>query len=524
MGRDYGATTASGPTIFSPDRRLTAHSPLAPFAGETTVSRLSHTKPTRSWAGSLEREIGLTAEQIHEQNERLLADMTEDEIREAQEEILGMLPPDVVKGLLQRNAPAPESSESAASLKSNHSDPMPRESNAQANANTDTNTNTETAEAETQFLRQLKERYFPNLPTEYEKLEWMGVCKPPVETTPTPMVAPASMPTLAQSDTTTDALPAESTCPPLRFDFRGMILPENTDLPVHKGLHHHGDRPDQAGYTLAELLYLARSAVAVQRVLPLRMLGQILGRCQQALLSDDDTTPVPAPEPEPESEPVVDPKKSGKSRSVPIGRYPPDLATDILAYFHRARLPLYLMNSLYESHRTCIMTALDVLYGLLLPQGEPSLVPVPVQSIPPTTPFATPHHQFAEANLLAADRLAAQSTYTGLIQMGLVARLADLLGPRSPVVLLPMARYHALLLLWALVKVAGPRELAMDKDAVKALEKVLQSPSAPSESESSGVVAETDEDTHPAQMLDGKLKSLSTYLLTQIKPESDHKN
>ena len=36
-------------------------------------------------------------------------------------------------------------------------------------------------------------------------------------------------------------------------------------VPVHAGLHHHGDEPHKPGYTLPELVHLSRSAVAAQR-------------------------------------------------------------------------------------------------------------------------------------------------------------------------------------------------------------------------------------------------------------------
>jgi len=31
---------------------------------------------------------------------------------------------------------------------------------------------------------------------------------------------------------------------PARFDFQGHLLPPDADIPVHQGLHHHGDEPE----------------------------------------------------------------------------------------------------------------------------------------------------------------------------------------------------------------------------------------------------------------------------------------
>ena len=66
-----------------------------------------------------------------------------------------------------------------------------------------------------------------------------------------------------------------------RFDLDGNLL-EATDaeLPVHSGLFHHGDDPEAAGYTVPELLHLARSSVASQRAMALQVVAKILHRRQ----------------------------------------------------------------------------------------------------------------------------------------------------------------------------------------------------------------------------------------------------
>ena len=43
-----------------------------------------------------------------------------------------------------------------------------------------------------------------------------------------------------------------------RFDLAGALVDRTADIDVSSGLHHHGDDPDQAGYTLGEVLHLAR--------------------------------------------------------------------------------------------------------------------------------------------------------------------------------------------------------------------------------------------------------------------------
>ncbi|KAI9916348.1 hypothetical protein PsorP6_018149 [Peronosclerospora sorghi] len=62
-----------------------------------------------------------------------------------------------------------------------------------------------------------------------------------------------------------------------RFDLDGKVLEATAaELPMHSGLFHHGDEPHAAGYTLPELLHLARSSVASQRAMALHVVSKIL--------------------------------------------------------------------------------------------------------------------------------------------------------------------------------------------------------------------------------------------------------
>ncbi|ELU07650.1 hypothetical protein CAPTEDRAFT_227185 [Capitella teleta] len=61
---------------------------------------------------------------------------------------------------------------------------------------------------------------------------------------------------------------------PVRFDFEGCIPQQ--DVAVHEGLHHHGEEPERAGYTLPELFTLSRSANMQQRTLALNTLACVL--------------------------------------------------------------------------------------------------------------------------------------------------------------------------------------------------------------------------------------------------------
>jgi hypothetical protein len=143
------------------------------------------------------------------------------------------------------------------------------------------------------FLQALHEKYYPDLPADPSKLSWMapltaeevdddddddgeddkdgsgsgsGSTRPPPP--PTSSSSPYS-PRLA-------ALPPSA----IRFDFRGALLPPRTAraVPVSAGLHHHGDAPEAAGYTIPELARLARSSFPAQRCIAYQTLGRILYR------------------------------------------------------------------------------------------------------------------------------------------------------------------------------------------------------------------------------------------------------
>uniref|UniRef100_A0A4W6FF74 RNA polymerase II associated protein 1 n=1 Tax=Lates calcarifer TaxID=8187 RepID=A0A4W6FF74_LATCA len=65
-----------------------------------------------------------------------------------------------------------------------------------------------------------------------------------------------------------------------RFDFAGSLIPPMEDLPTHLGLHHHGEEPERAGYSLQELFLLSRSQVIPQRTLALSTLANILSKAR----------------------------------------------------------------------------------------------------------------------------------------------------------------------------------------------------------------------------------------------------
>lgn len=108
------------------------------------------------------------------------------------------------------------------------------------------------------FFSNLHKKYFPNLEVEPEKMAWMNPVSEEEEKEYHP-----ELESLAPSQ--------------LRFDFKGnLITPsQSQNIPSSLGLHHHGDAPGAAGYTVLELAHLARSTNQGQRCLAIQTIGRI---------------------------------------------------------------------------------------------------------------------------------------------------------------------------------------------------------------------------------------------------------
>jgi len=113
------------------------------------------------------------------------------------------------------------------------------------------------------FLSDLKSHYFPNTPHDPSSLSWL------------------QDPTDAENEDSLYHPEKESfLASALRFGFNGRLIPpkESLEIDVKHGLHHHGDAPSSAGYTIPELSILARSSMPNQRCMAYQVLGRILYR------------------------------------------------------------------------------------------------------------------------------------------------------------------------------------------------------------------------------------------------------
>lgn len=129
------------------------------------------------------------------------------------------------------------------------------------------------------FLSNLHEKYFANLPADPSKLAWMA-----------PIPTEGSV---ADKESTYYPHP-EIAVSALRFDFRGRFLSPRVSRTISssKGLHHHGQAPEAAGYTIEELSILARSAVPAQRCMAFQTLGRILYRLGNGEWGKTDNHPI----------------------------------------------------------------------------------------------------------------------------------------------------------------------------------------------------------------------------------------
>ncbi|KAL6929267.1 hypothetical protein ACO0SA_002607 [Hanseniaspora valbyensis] len=106
-----------------------------------------------------------------------------------------------------------------------------------------------------EFEEKLKEKYFPDLPAEIDKLKWME----------------------NEEDSNITNNKVIDTVADLRFDFKGNLCAPQQDISTTKdGLHHHAENPDLKGYTLEELQTYALSTYPGQKCIALQTLGRIM--------------------------------------------------------------------------------------------------------------------------------------------------------------------------------------------------------------------------------------------------------
>ncbi|KAM4540782.1 RNA polymerase II-associated protein 1 isoform 2-T2 [Fundulus diaphanus] len=207
---------------------------------------------------------------IHRENQAKLQAMSKSEILDEQKKLVSQLDPRLVEFIRSRKAqsalsPASPSEHAAAEKRSAEDPPAGKAESRETRSAAATPEEVEMEEEkEVTSAPPLTQEDLPVKPQkewvhmdtlEPEKLEWMRDLPSP------------------RKKGTTKAMQA-------RFDFTGTLIPPSEDLPTHLGLHHHGEEPERAGYSLQELFLLSRSQIIQQRTLALNTLACILTKAR----------------------------------------------------------------------------------------------------------------------------------------------------------------------------------------------------------------------------------------------------
>ncbi|XP_030641630.1 RNA polymerase II-associated protein 1 [Chanos chanos] len=272
--------------------QTTTHAHVAPSAvsksatSSSSVTSMETGHPQAAFAGAsggpllvsgrgLGRADG-TAEvlKIHQENQARLQEMSESEILEEQRKLLAQLDPRLVNFVKSRKTQKPQNVTSASSPARDEDvgNLGPADNAAAQPDNTEPehvladvvidNDLSDSEATETQPPITAKE-----LPIKVEK-DWLHMDRLEPEKLEWMRDLPAP-----RRRGTKKAMQA-------RFDFAGTLIPPTQDLPTHLGLHHHGDEPELAGYSLQELFPLSRSQVTQQRTLALNTLANILSKAR----------------------------------------------------------------------------------------------------------------------------------------------------------------------------------------------------------------------------------------------------
>uniref|UniRef100_A0A672RD76 RNA polymerase II associated protein 1 n=1 Tax=Sinocyclocheilus grahami TaxID=75366 RepID=A0A672RD76_SINGR len=209
---------------------------------------------------------------IHEENQSKLQVMSQSEILQEQRKLLAQLDPRLVEFVRSRKAQRTPGSESASGPVQREdflNEPLPNSTSPELDHSikaqeSQRDTMEDDEEDENQLVVQapITEEELPIKPQK----EWLHMDKVEPEKLEWTRDLPAP-----RKQGTKKAMQA-------RFDFAGTLIPPTKDLPTHLGLHHHGEEPELAGYSLQELFLLSRSQLNQQRNLAVSTLANVLAK------------------------------------------------------------------------------------------------------------------------------------------------------------------------------------------------------------------------------------------------------
>ncbi|XP_072027596.1 RNA polymerase II-associated protein 1-like [Amphiura filiformis] len=222
-------------------------------------------------------------QQIHQENLGRLSAMSEEEILQEQQKLRQMLDPNLLKFLQSKGPSKPTQKPTSSSTLTSkpqadsENDSMDTESSAPMATEPipEEKMTQETSKQRVHFDDNAgggvddveKEEQEPEAPPIEVKKEWVNMNK--VESDKISWLKDMPKPS-AKAKEGYQA----------RFDFNGMLVARDADIPVREGLHHHGEEQEVPGYSLEELFTLSRSSVVQQRVLALQTLARVLYNCR----------------------------------------------------------------------------------------------------------------------------------------------------------------------------------------------------------------------------------------------------
>ncbi|RLN94919.1 hypothetical protein BBJ28_00017853 [Nothophytophthora sp. Chile5] len=255
----------AGQSLFGKRRRQAGTAPT------TSASIAGARKPKEKELEPVDQEH----RDIDAANRARLQEMTPAEILEAQQELLRSLDPELVAKLKGRRTRGSASKTNSVKATTDKKKTVVVAGQAVVTP----------AEQEAAALEQKQQlsRDLSSIQTE-EELQAQTQLLPPEERAKLDWTKPTTQRKAGKDPSAKKKLPRPVGAAPTleRFDLNGQVLhATDAEVPTHSGLFHHGEDPEAAGYTMLELLHLARSSVSSQRAMALTVVAKILRRRQQ---------------------------------------------------------------------------------------------------------------------------------------------------------------------------------------------------------------------------------------------------
>ncbi|GFR83261.1 RNA polymerase II-associated protein 1 [Elysia marginata] len=243
------------PAFRQPDKVMDSETPnCQPFPGNSVSSVLDGSGLSVS---NKKAEI----EQIHQENVEKLTSMSEEEILDEQQKLLDLIDPKLLDFIKKKRTAVARTNMEAHGTSKSESFSFMREKKKKEKKLNET-----VLESELPLKPSKKWVHMDTL--EPEKLEWIKDLPPP--------------------PSADDA----GTGRPARFDFEGNVLAVDIDIPVNMGLHHHGEEPERAGYTLEEIFQLTRSSNLQQKTFAFHTLAKVISKAKSGKLSEKVQSPI----------------------------------------------------------------------------------------------------------------------------------------------------------------------------------------------------------------------------------------